>query len=190
MSTTSKSHRTTPPVGRTKRKSFLQRYARRILGGSGGKLSLLFQRASERVGVPWQGGKAHGYELLELLYHQCKGVPGAAAPRPKKVKPSYESSDEFLQSYAWRRLRMEVLIEQGRRCACCGATPTDGAVMHVDHIKPRRLFPELALEKSNLQVLCGECNHGKGNWDQTDWRREPARLPDEAYAPIWNKQPN
>ena len=28
-----------------------------------------------------------------------------------------------------------------------------------------------ALEITNLQILCHECNHGKGNWDQTDWRR-------------------
>lgn len=40
----------------------------------------------------------------------------------------------------------------------------------LDHIKPRRLFPELALVVENLQVLCGDCNEGKGNWDMTDAR--------------------
>lgn len=97
----------------------------------------------------------------------------AGAPEPvkaKKVKLIQRTSEEFLSSFAWRRLRMEVLKEQGRRCKCCGATPDDGVRMHVDHIKPRKLFPELSLEKSNLQVLCEVCNHGKGNWDQTDWR--------------------
>jgi 5-methylcytosine-specific restriction endonuclease McrA len=53
---------------------------------------------------------------------------------------------------------------------CCGASPKDGIRVHVDHIKPRRDFPELALTFDNLQVLCEVCNHGKGNWDQTDWR--------------------
>lgn len=58
----------------------------------------------------------------------------------------------------------------GPRCQCCGATPATGAVMNVDHIKPRKIFPELALDPDNLQILCDECNHGKGNWDMTDWR--------------------
>ncbi len=65
---------------------------------------------------------------------------------------------------------MEVLAEHGARCQCCGARPSDGVMIHVDHIKPRKLFPELALSRDNLQVLCEVCNHGKGNWNQTDWR--------------------
>lgn len=65
---------------------------------------------------------------------------------------------------------MEALKKYSPRCMCCGATPKDGAVMNVDHIKPRKLFPNLALDINNLQILCHECNHGKGNWDQTDWR--------------------
>jgi len=87
-------------------------------------------------------------------------------------KKRYEevNSDAFLMSYEWRRTRMEVLKRDGAKCACCGATPAKGSVMNVDHIKPRRLFPNLALDVENLQVLCSECNHGKGNWDMTDWR--------------------
>lgn len=81
------------------------------------------------------------------------------------------NSDKFLESYEWRRVRMEALKKYGARCQCCGASPADGAVMNVDHIKPRKLFPQLALDVNNLQVLCHECNHGKGNWDMTDWRK-------------------
>lgn len=83
---------------------------------------------------------------------------------------AFINSKEFLSSYEWRSLRMRVLKKYGRKCACCGATPESGSVMHVDHIKPRRKYPELALDENNLQVLCEDCNHGKGNWDETDWR--------------------
>ena len=85
----------------------------------------------------------------------------------RKVNPA---TDAFLETYEWRRVRMEALKKYGSRCQCCGATPADGVKMNVDHIKPRKLFPHLALNLDNLQVLCEPCNHGKGNWDMTDWR--------------------
>lgn len=82
------------------------------------------------------------------------------------------AGDAFLSSYEWRKIRLVILKKYGRKCQCCGATPTSGAIMNVDHIKPRKIYPELALTESNLQVLCHECNHGKGNWDMTDFRPE------------------
>jgi 5-methylcytosine-specific restriction endonuclease McrA len=96
-------------------------------------------------------------------------------PRKKRVaKTKITSKDvdksSFLQSYAWRKVRMIALKRYGPKCQCCGATPSTGAVMNVDHIKPRKLFPSLALDVNNLQILCNACNHGKGNWDMTDWR--------------------
>lgn len=82
------------------------------------------------------------------------------------------SGDAFLSTYEWRRVRMVALKKYGARCQCCGATPADGVKMNVDHIKPRKLFPQLALDVENLQILCEVCNHGKGNWDMTDWRED------------------
>lgn len=82
------------------------------------------------------------------------------------------ASDKFLETFEWRRARMKALKRYGARCQCCGAAPMTGAVINVDHIKPRKLFPHLALSLDNLQVLCHDCNHGKGNWDMTDWRQE------------------
>lgn len=82
----------------------------------------------------------------------------------------YYASDKFLSSYQWRKLRMEAIKKYGNRCECCGASPSTGAVINVDHIKPRKLFPDLALDIDNLQILCSQCNHGKGNWDTTKWR--------------------
>ena len=82
----------------------------------------------------------------------------------------YTASDAFLRSFAWRKLRMRALVNAKGACMACGAKAGDGTVLHVDHIKPRRLHPKLALDLGNLQVLCAACNHGKGNWDETDWR--------------------
>jgi len=91
-------------------------------------------------------------------------------PEPRKPRPPNPRSPAFLSSYEWRKVRMQALKKYGARCMCCGATPAAGAIMNVDHIKPRKLFPDLALDINNLQILCHDCNHGKGNWDQTDWR--------------------
>ena len=91
---------------------------------------------------------------------------------PDTPHNQYVKSDEFLRSFEWRKVRMQALKKYGPKCMCCGATPATGAVMNVDHIKPRKLFPSLALDVSNLQILCHDCNHGKGNWDTTDWRPE------------------
>lgn len=76
-------------------------------------------------------------------------------------------SDPFFQRQDWRSLRYQALKVYGRICALCRTT--DGK-MHVDHIKPRSLFPELALEFKNLQILCEACNLGKSNRDSTDFR--------------------
>jgi 5-methylcytosine-specific restriction endonuclease McrA len=102
-------------------------------------------------------------------------IPKKKAQYKSKKNVSYSkttdvASVDFLQTYEWRKLRLEALIKYGAVCQCCGASPKTGAVMNVDHIKPRKLFPALALDLNNLQVLCHECNHGKGNWNQTDWR--------------------
>jgi len=77
---------------------------------------------------------------------------------------------DFYQSDEWKRLRYAVFDRYGNRCMCCGKTPWHSVVMHVDHIKPRSKYPELALEIENLQVLCEDCNLGKSNLFETDWR--------------------
>ena len=69
---------------------------------------------------------------------------------------------EFYSTRQWRELRWKVLVEQGAFCKVCGRDRSDGIKLHVDHIKPRSKFPELELTKLNLQVLCEDCNMGKG----------------------------
>lgn len=88
--------------------------------------------------------------------------------KPRKTSPLVE--DRFWLSLEWRSLRYLALKNCGGRCMCCGNRPGDGIVLHVDHIKPRHSHPRLALVLDNLQVLCSDCNIGKGGWDDTDWR--------------------
>ncbi|MDP2562764.1 HNH endonuclease [Psychrobium sp. 1_MG-2023] len=77
---------------------------------------------------------------------------------------------DFYSTQQWKELRYRAFKQYQNKCACCGATPETGAVLHVDHIKPRSKYPELALCLDNLQILCEICNIGKLNHDQTKWR--------------------
>ena len=73
----------------------------------------------------------------------------------------------FYKSFEWRKARYTVLK---RSAGCCMLCNRSELPLHVDHIKPLRKNWDLRLQLDNLQVLCEECNHGKGNWDETDWR--------------------
>jgi 5-methylcytosine-specific restriction endonuclease McrA len=110
---------------------------------------------------------------------KVKAKPAAVAEKPNAARV-VSWRDKFYKSWEWRTLRMEVLKHSGPVCSCCGAERGDinaageKVKICVDHIKPISKFWHLRLDRSNLQVLCDECNQGKGAWDETDWREEPA----------------
>lgn len=79
-------------------------------------------------------------------------------------------ASKFYASREWRTIRYMALNHYGNTCMACGISPKQGAIIHVDHIKPRSVFPELSLDFSNLQILCEDCNIGKSNKSKTDWR--------------------
>lgn len=70
---------------------------------------------------------------------------------------------DFYNTREWRTIRWKVISESSGRCVYCGRShKAHGVIMHVDHILPRSKHPELELTISNLQVLCEDCNIGKG----------------------------
>ena len=87
-----------------------------------------------------------------------------------RLLDQYYARDEPLPADKAKVYRMARAFSRPERAAC-GRTRRDGIIINVDHIKPRKTHPHLALEPSNLQVLCNECNLGKGNKFKTDWRR-------------------
>lgn len=111
-----------------------------------------FQKALELL----SGGKIHAAR-------HCRSILRSAVRKqePKKAR---------LNPTQWKRVRYEALKSADGRCKCCGRSAKDGVKLHVDHIKPVSKYPQLAYELSNLQVLCDECNIGKLDRDETDWR--------------------
>jgi len=104
-----------------------------------------------------------------LIIDNVRHIPGLK----KQTKQAFTKRENklFFASDDWKQLRYIALKNAGGRCQCCGARPSEDIQLHVDHIKPRSRYPELALDINNLQVLCDTCNVGKSAWDDTDWRK-------------------
>lgn len=86
-----------------------------------------------------------------------------------KNKSDYTCPKDFYNSPEWKALRYAAIKKYGKRCECCGANDK-ATVFHVDHIKPKSIYPQLSLDINNLQILCEACNMGKLDMDETDWR--------------------
>lgn len=133
------------------------------------------------------GGKWSTLELLVISAAKYDyTVKGDVHPNSQLVKMCNMSDDEdrsggvkknkcrtmkdFYSSRAWKILRYQAFEKYGNKCQCCGAGPSDDIKLHVDHIKPRSKHPDLAFDLNNLQILCEDCNVGKINQWDTDWR--------------------
>ncbi len=76
----------------------------------------------------------------------------------------------FYKTPVWRKARYQALTVYGNRCQLCGAGPDSGP-LHVDHIKPRILYPASCLDIHNLQILCEDCHVAKGIEWVDDFRK-------------------
>lgn len=64
----------------------------------------------------------------------------------------------FYNSGAWNHTRQEVLDDQHNECQRCKAKGIYTEAVTVHHKQYLRTHPELALTKSNLEAICGECH--------------------------------
>lgn len=100
--------------------------------------------------------------------------------------PSEEAIRAFYDSWEWKRCRYDVM--QGKRLSCmaCGADRSDGVKIVADHIKPLRWYWNRRLDSKNIQILCQDCNMGKGSRSQSDFRSpsedEQCYVPQAAYG--------
>lgn len=61
---------------------------------------------------------------------------------------------------AWEALG-KLFAQCGGRCAYCGDALTLGLNAHLDHVKSRKRFPELARDVNNVVWACRDCNYAK-----------------------------
>lgn len=109
-------------------------------------------------GLLWLRAEDRKRSLARSAKRKAKRAPKR---KPKRLK--------FYQTAEWKRLRYDVLVKRGARCECCGATAKDGTKINVDHVQSLSVAWDRRLDPTNLQVLCGSCNQGKGSRSE-DWR--------------------
>lgn len=121
-------------------------------------------------------------EWFEKNDRQAIKSPRREKKHDGQRKPSVLTKDAFYRSWEWRTVRMQAIQKYGTACQCCGARPGQTAMsgepvrICVDHIQPISTHWHLRLDAENLQILCDECNQGKGAWSRADFRpdREPS----------------
>lgn len=147
---------------------------------------LLEQRAALRARNASLRNQRRGRrKMLRKLQRTEKSPKVKRGPKAATVKVTrtvlyqYDPADDhrleqFYASREWKLMRYEALRKHGGRCQCCGDSPTEGKRLNVDHIFPARVYWDLRLDINNLQVLCADCNEGKGARHADDWRPEEA----------------
>ena len=82
-----------------------------------------------------------------------------AKSKPLEFYEQYKLDKDFYNTDEWREVRFHYLTKpENMRCCLCGSEKE----LHVDHIVPRSIRPDLAFKERNLQTLCKDCNLGKG----------------------------
>ena len=82
------------------------------------------------------------------------------------VKLARKNFNNWIKGSEGKAFKRYLYRHQKKRCAApdCEMQKTKFPLGHlqVDHIKPLSVYPELALDRKNLQLLCGPCNQKKG----------------------------
>lgn len=77
-------------------------------------------------------------------------------------KEELEEAERFYASPEWKALHKSIILEQGNKCGECGSLIRQRLDITVDYVLPRSKYPNLALTRSNLRLLCRRCNSRKG----------------------------
>lgn len=66
---------------------------------------------------------------------------------------------DFYKSKAWQTLRNQVMLRDKSRCKWCGRVVFQAGGPRVDHIETLKNRPDLAMDITNLRLLCAQCDN-------------------------------
>jgi 5-methylcytosine-specific restriction endonuclease McrA len=152
----------------------------RLLVQSLQQLTPLVRRALIAA-FPWTARTVFGYSLTSTVGTSRSTEPAVVSPEPDPERWRHEDGfevpqsaiDEFYESWQWKncnyRFRRIWKEKCEPICMCCRIDEMRRR-LDVDHILPLRYHWTKRRDWNNLQVLCTDCNQGKGSWDTTDHR--------------------
>ena len=123
-----------------------------------------------RCDIMGEGRMMCGYCRRENPILQEKSYQDKVEDAARRAVVNRPKRGDVETNISWKTLRYEVLKRDGGKCVLCGRGAADGVKLHVDHIKPASVYPELYYDINNLQTLCEDCNLGKSDGDDIDWR--------------------
>lgn len=91
-------------------------------------------------------------------FHQNARVAYQFA-RKQYVDPKYEAFRDSDKGRTWKKQK---LVDCNNRCPECNKLITNSN-SSIDHKHPRRHYPWLAWDVSNLWVMCRDCNNNKSD---------------------------
>lgn len=105
---------------------------------------------------------AHEAQRINSEFHRTAREAYQFA-REEYADPKYEAFRDSEEGKAWKQRK---LAECNSRCAICNKI-INNFNSNIDHKHPRRYYPWLAWDISNLWVICVNCNTSKGDmqWD-------------------------
>lgn len=109
----------------------------------------------------------------QVWTQERKDKIGQATSKPR---PSIAGENHYYwKGGSWNYVKTLVRLRDKDVCQCTGACQwhfgskcgfSDSYIMHVDHIQPKRLVLELALDPKNLLTVCPNCHQFKTNTER------------------------
>lgn len=143
------------------------------------RINLKCQHCEKEYGVvPCRVGKSkfcsRDCQLRGQLWTQERRDKIGRATSGKRLAITGEKH-YYWKGGSWNYVKTLVRLRDQDICQCTGACGwhlgkkcefSDSYIMHVDHIKPKKLFPDLRLDMDNLLTVCPNCHQFKTNLER------------------------
>lgn len=97
----------------------------------------------------------HGCNRPDELGKGTKYSTNRRKPTPKEYVLNNSYNPKTLMTAEYKKFRISMFERDLWTCLQCGYR---GSNIQLDHIKPRRIFPELTFSPDNVRTLCVDCH--------------------------------